>query len=56
MLDLVWVAQVVLRGEVEEESESTLIRRQCLLALASLISALEESTLGEPWIHGSCDP
>jgi hypothetical protein len=41
-VDLIQVAQVVLRSEVEEESETVVLRPQRLLALALLVVALKK--------------
>ena len=54
-VDLVEVAQVLLRREVKEESEAVVVRSQRLLTLALLVFALEELKLGEPLIHCVCD-
>ena len=54
-VDLVEVAQVVLRREVEKEPKPVVVRSQRLLALALLIFALEELELGEPLVNSVRD-
>jgi hypothetical protein len=45
-IDLIQVAQFVLRSEVEKEAKALVVRPQCLLALALLILALKNLKLG----------
>ena len=44
-----------MRSEVEQESETVVVRPQCLLALALLVFALKELKLGKPLVYSIRD-
>jgi hypothetical protein len=44
-----------LGGKVQEESETVVVRSQCLFALALLVFALKKLKFSEPLIHGVRD-
>jgi hypothetical protein len=47
-VDLVYEPQILLRTEIEEESEAVVLSSQCFFALALLIFTLEKLKIGEP--------